>query len=97
MIKVEVIESFTFGDFNKIKDSLIRKDFNKSEEGKLYRGDIFECDQNTCEYLTGTNAKGKVVVKVIEIAPDPVQKVEEQPKKEKKPYQSRKKSPKTVG
>ena len=68
MIKVEVIEEFTFGEFNKIKDSLVRK--TRAVEGKLFKGDTFECDEKTMKYLTGDNKLNKVVVKVIEIIPE---------------------------
>lgn len=68
MIKVEVIEEFSYGDFYKIKDSLVRK--ARAKEGYLYVGDTFECDEDTMKYLTGKNDKKKVVVKVIEVIPE---------------------------
>ena len=66
MVRVEVIENFTLGDFKKLKN-LKRRAY--STEGMLYIGDTFECDQKMAEYLTGGNSKKKVVVKVIEIIP----------------------------
>ena len=70
MIKVEVIEDFKYAKFDKIKDTITRYNPNKKEEGKLYVKDTFECDEETCEYLTGKNPIKKVVVQIIEIAPE---------------------------
>lgn len=67
MIKVEVIEDFTLQEFNKLKN-IIRK--GKDEEGKLFIGDIFECDEKMADYLTGNNSINRAVVKVIEVIPD---------------------------
>lgn len=88
MIKVEVIEKFNFKDFDKIKDSLVRK--SVAIEGQLFVGDTFECDKKTADYLLGENQYKKAVVRVIEVEPikdatfteketttDSVQKVEE--------------------
>ena len=68
MIKVEVIEEFTYRDFYKIKSSLVRK--KREKEGLLFVGDTFECDEEILKYLTGDNALNKTVVKVIEYKPD---------------------------
>lgn len=68
MIKVEVVENFTYKNFDKIKKSLVRKRIEK--EGWLYVGDTFECDDPTLKYLTGDNALNKIVVKVIEVIPE---------------------------
>ena len=68
MIKVEVTEEFTYGEFDKIKSSLVRK--GKDKEGWLYVGDTFECDEPTLKYLTGDNKLNKVVVKLIEVIPE---------------------------
>lgn len=73
MIKAEVILDFTFKDYDKIKDSLIRSSARK-EEGKLYIGDTFECDKTMVEYLTGKNEEGATVIKVIEVKPNRVTK-----------------------
>lgn len=80
MIKVEVIEEFTYGDFYKIKDTLVRK--SREKEGWLFVGDNFECDEETLKYLTGDNRLHKVVVKVVEVIPKP--KVQEVIKEEVK-------------
>lgn len=64
MVKVEVIEEFTFGRFNELKDI---ERLNKDTEGRLFVGDKFYCSKDIAEYLTGKNALNKVVVKVIEI------------------------------
>lgn len=67
MIKVEVIEEFTLGKFNELKN-ITRK--QKEQEGKLFIGDIFECDEKMADYLTGNNSINKTVVKVIEVIPE---------------------------
>lgn len=68
MIKVEATEQFTLSEFGKIKN-LVRANPAKNEEGRLYARDIFECDKEMVEYLTGKNAIKKAVVKVIEVIP----------------------------
>jgi len=78
MVKVEAIEPFTLGRFNEIRN-IQRKSIETP--GQLNVGDIFECDEELYEYLNGKNAKGKVVVKLIEVIPPKVElpKVEEKP------------------
>lgn len=88
MIKVEVIEEFTYSDYDKIKNSLVRK--SKSKDGWLYVGDTFECDEPTLKYLTGDNKLNKVVVKLIEVVPEEKVKDEEQPKTTKKSKKKKK-------
>ena len=68
MIKVEVIEKFSYAKYEEIKDTLKRK--STDEKGMLFVGDTFECDKETVEYLTGGNPLGKVVVKVVEVKPE---------------------------
>lgn len=67
MIKVRVIEDFTLQEFDKLKN-IIRK--RKEQEGKLFIGDIFECDEKMANYLTGNNSINRAVVKVIEVIPE---------------------------
>ena len=67
MIKVRAIEDFTLQEFNKLKN-VIRK--GKEQEGKLFIGDIFECDEKMADYLTGNNPINRAVVKVIEVIPE---------------------------
>lgn len=86
MIKVEVInEDFTLKKFDELKN-IIRK--SEEEKGKLFKGDIFECDEEMVDYLTGNNPLNKVVVKVIEIMPkeksSETKKVETKSNKKKK-------------
>lgn len=69
MIKVEVIEDFTLERFNELKN-IVRKNPNNKEEGRLYTGDIFECDKEMTDYLTINNKLKRAVVKVIEIMPE---------------------------
>ncbi len=86
MIKVEVInEDFTLKKFDELKN-IIRK--SEEEKGKLFKGDIFECDEEMVDYLTGNNPLNKVVVRVIEIMPKEkpceAKQVEVKPNKNKK-------------
>ena len=67
MIKVKVIEDFTLQEFDKLKN-IIRK--GKEQEGKLFIGDIFECNEKMADYLTGNNSINRAVVKVIEVIPE---------------------------
>ena len=67
MIKVRAIEDFTLQEFDKLKN-IIRK--GKEQEGKLFIGDIFECDEKMANYLTGNNSINRAVVKVIEVIPE---------------------------
>ena len=66
MIKVEVIEDFDLKDFSKIKNLKRRC---MEYPNKLFKGDIFECSKETCEYLKGKNKYKKPYVKVIEVKP----------------------------
>lgn len=67
MIKVRVTEDFILEKFNELKN-IIRK--TKEQEGKLFIGDIFECDEKMADYLTGNNLINRAVVKVIEVIPE---------------------------
>lgn len=91
MIKVEVIKDFTLEKYDELTN--VVKKFGVEEQGKLRVGDIFECTQEMCDYLTGNNIKGEVVVKVIEVIPEIVignTKVIEEEKKPKKKKTSKK-------
>ena len=95
MIKVEAIEKFTLGKFNELKN-IVRKSVDTP--GQLNEGDVFECTAEMYEYLNGKNAKGKVVVKLIEVMPDKkpktVEALEEKPKTTTKPKTTKKKTTK---
>ena len=67
MIKVEVIEDFRLEKFSELKNVVRKKG---GLDGKLYVGDTFECSEEMVKYLTGKNALNKVVVKIIEYAPE---------------------------
>lgn len=67
MIRVEVIEQFTLKDFYKL-NNIKRKSIDV--KGTLFVGDTFECDEDMVKYLTGSNERGKTVVKVIEVEPE---------------------------
>lgn len=70
MVKVEVIESFTLGGNSEYKfedlQNIIRGT-NQNQNGHLFVGDIFECNEEMLKYLTKTNPLGRAFVKVIEI------------------------------
>ena len=74
MVKVEVIVGFTLGDYYKIKESIIRKGYEK--EGELFVGDIFTCDEEMAKYLMGNNKKREIVVEIVEIIPEEKEKNE---------------------
>ena len=85
MIKCEVIENFTLGDFDKLKN--IVRNSNIDKYGELYVRDTFECDEDMANYLTGANCKKACVVKVLEVKPDipAIEETKEIIKKEIKP------------
>lgn len=88
MVKVEVIEEFTLGRFNELKN-IQRK--AREEKGKLFVGDIFECEKELADYLLGTNTLKRAFVKVIEIIPEKGKEI-----KEEKPKKTPTKSKKTI-
>ena len=67
MIKVEVTKDFRLADFKKLKN--VVRVTSKDEEGMLYVGDTFECDEEMAKYLTGENKLKRAFVKVIEVIP----------------------------
>lgn len=94
MIKVEALENFTLSRFNEIKN-IQRKKIDTN--GKLYEGDVFECNKELADYLLGANALSRAVVKVIEIEPEIEGKIEFtdepiEPKAEFKPKKNKKTS-----
>ena len=68
MVKVKVLEEFTLGKFNELKN-IVRADENKNEIGYLYVNDIFECDLEMFKYLTGENSEDRAFVEKIEVIP----------------------------
>ncbi|MBO7079507.1 MAG: hypothetical protein J6W64_06835 [Bacilli bacterium] len=64
-IKVKAIEEFTLEKFDEIKN--LKRCSIKSEIGKIFINDEFECDKELCEYLLGKNRLNKPVVRLIEI------------------------------
>lgn len=66
VIKVQATSDFNFSSMNKITN-LKRKSIEK--DNYIFKGDIFECDKEMYEYLTGKNEGGYVVVKLIEYKP----------------------------
>lgn len=67
MVRVEVInEDFTLQKFDELKN-IVRK--NRSEKGKLFIGDTFECNDEMVTYLGGDNDLKKSFIKIIEVLP----------------------------
>ena len=66
MIKVQATQDFSFSSMDKIKN-LHRAKVDKPNF--IYKNDIFECDKNMYNYLTGKNKGGFIVVKLIEYKP----------------------------
>ena len=58
--KVTAIENFTYTDFRDVV-FLEKENYNYNW---IYKGDVFLCDKDRYEYLTGNNAKRMVVVKL---------------------------------
>lgn len=80
MIKVEVIEEFTLKDYDLLKN-IVRK--GKDTYGKLFKGDVFECDEEMANYLTGGNKLKKPFVRVLEVLPKVEAKIEYHKEKKK--------------
>ena len=66
MIKVQAISDFNFSSMDKISN-LKRTKIDK--ENYIFKNDIFECDRDMYEYLSGNNNGGFVVVRLIEYRP----------------------------
>lgn len=84
MIKCEALENFYLKDFKKLKN-IVRS--SKSEEGRVFAKDIFECDDKMAKYLLNEtkNPANRAFVKVIEITPEKeIQKVIDKEVKETK-------------
>lgn len=80
MIKCQVTENFSLNEFDKIKN-IKRKSVDVY--GKLYKDDIFECDEDMARYLGGENHLNKKVVEVIEVIPEKDTKVNKNVPKKK--------------
>jgi hypothetical protein len=71
-VKVEVlIERFSYGKFDEIRDTLVRKNVNYNQEGYLYKGDTFVVEESEAKYLSGENANKTVAVKILEEIVEP--------------------------
>lgn len=67
--QVEALKDFSFGEWDSIKN-IKRQNLKNNEYGFIYKGDVFECNRINKDYLTGENATGKVVVKVLKEVKD---------------------------
>lgn len=66
MVKVQAIIDFTYKNYKQIKDLESK---NIKQEGKIFKDDIFEVDDEEALYLTGKNKNNIVAVKVLEVIP----------------------------
>lgn len=66
MVKCVVLEEFTLGRFDELKNI---KRAKIDTYGRLYVNDEFECSEEIAKYLTGENVLKKTVVKIIEVEP----------------------------
>ena len=66
MMKLEAIINFTLERFDEIK-IISRKAIDT--KGRLYPGDVFECNEEIANYVLGDNDKKVVAAKLIEITP----------------------------
>lgn len=66
MIKVQALQDFNFSSMNKISNL---KRIKIERENFIFKDDIFDCDKEMYDYLTGKNESGIVVVKLIEYRP----------------------------
>ena len=67
MIRCEVTRSFTLGKYKELIN--VVKVITR-KENEFDKGDTFECDEEMAKYLTGNNANGDVVVRIIEVVPE---------------------------
>lgn len=67
MMKVKAITNFTLERYDELKN--IQR-VAIDTKGRLYPGDIFECNEEIGHYLLGENDKGIVAVELIEIMPE---------------------------
>ena len=66
MIKAQVIETFLFKDYDKVE--IVKKASSKPNE--FLAGDIFKCDNETAEYLSGKNPLKMKVIEALEVIPE---------------------------
>ena len=67
MIKLQAIEDFSLQRFDEILEI---ERYNKDEKGMIYKNDIFKCNKDLAEYLSGNNPLNRTVVKILEIEPN---------------------------
>ena len=81
MVECKTIKEFTLEDFDKLKNI---KRIDKEEEGRLFVGDTFECDDKMADYLTGNNNAKQIVIEIIREIPE-IKEVVKEEKEVKKP------------
>lgn len=81
MIKVKVIENFSFGRYNEVENVI--KVNGKGISNYFEKGDIFDCQKDIADYLIKTNKFGKPFVQIIEVIPDKKEVITENVNEEK--------------
>lgn len=95
MVKCKALQKFNLKAFDELKN--IQRATVKADEGTLYKGDTFECNNKMAEYLTGNNDQNVTVVEIIEVIPekivieDKTEVIKIVPKEEKPKKKSKKK------
>ena len=64
MVKVEALIDFDYKNYAKIQNLETK---TKKQEGKIFKGDIFEVEDKEALYLSGKNEQNIVAVKTLEI------------------------------
>lgn len=67
MVKVQAIIDFTYKNYDKIQNL---ESSNEIEKGKIFKGNIFEIENEEALYLTGKNDSKIIAVKVLEVMPE---------------------------
>jgi GTP:adenosylcobinamide-phosphate guanylyltransferase len=80
MVREEALMDFRLGAFKELRN-IKRIDPTRNEDGKLYKGDTFECDEAMAKYLDRNNPTQLELARIIEYIPKEEKKVEEKPKK----------------
>lgn len=69
MIRLQATEDFTLKRFSEIS-KMERANVNKDDNGKVFKNDIFECNENLAEYVCGKNPLNRAVANILEVRPE---------------------------
>lgn len=73
MVKVQAIIDFTYKNYDKIQNL---NSSDEIEEGKIFKGDIFEIENEEALYLAGKNDFKIEAVKILEVTIDKLVNIE---------------------